>query len=143
MTKKNASALVTILLVMTIVLLYTASIWRATCLVHEVALANQEYEQLYWANVGLMHWAQVLCKHNFEQILFLCKDKSQELIIDKWPPQKKNGKKGIVSFTNKEDIEDACVLITHIDRGKKIRCTLKREKKGDKETFFVQDFKVS
>ena len=140
MTKKNGSALVTILLVMTIVLLYTASIWRATCLVHEVALANQEYEQLYWANVGLMHWAQALCKHNFESLLLLCKDRSQELIIDKWPPQKKNGKKGIVSFTNKEN---AIALKTHIDQGKKITCTLKREKKGDEEMFIVQDFSVT
>jgi len=141
MTKQYGSALVIILLVMTIVLLYTASIWRTTCLVHEVALANQEYEQLYWANVGLMHWAQTLCKHNFESFLLLCKDKSQELIIDKWPPQKKNGKKGIVSFTNK-DIEDAFVLTTQVDQGKKIRCTLKREKKGDEEAFIVQDYTV-
>ena len=143
MKMKKGSALLLVILVMSMVLLYSATVWRSASLVHALAVARQDYEQRSWLHHALMTWALAVCKENFDQMLNHLQHGPKEITIKKWPPCAQKSYQGLVKLEKRSDDEIALeAQLKSAKKNKSITCLLQHKKKesGDGDTFEIREW---
>ena len=119
---KEGSGLLIIVILMSCLILYLGTMWRATAYLVDISLLREQYEKEYVATFGLMNWTVSLVKNNFDMI----KQKSSpsfEIKLDSWPPNSTNQYAGRVEFVSID--ENTLSLCACIENESHTCCALK------------------
>jgi len=122
-TNKEGSGLLIVIILMSGLILYLGTMWRATAYLVDISLLREQYEKEYVSTFGLMHWAISLAKNNF--VLIQKKASSSlEIKLDSWPPNSTtNLYAGKVEFVSID--ENTVSLCTRIESEFHTCCALK------------------
>jgi len=86
MTKNVGSALVTVILLLSFLIIVATQVLRSTIFAQDSVLARQKYEQEYQSLRGIMNYALALSKENFDILLRNTDEKLYTL--HNWPDGK-------------------------------------------------------
>lgn len=138
-SKKTGSALLVVLMIMTVLLLYLTTIWQTAGYTYEIMRCRKEYEERLWSTHALMMWAIALSKENFDTLVSFVQYGPKTITIKHWPPWSKKYTHGSVEFGMLDGDQLALKVTTGTKKGKNssVRCIFKREKKGDQEVMFI------
>ena len=93
--KKGAegSSLLFVLMIMTILTLFVATVWRTTSYTYDLILQRGIYEKQFRLTESLLHYAIALCKKNYTVFVNqnVQHDDIVTLVVNPWPPAKADG----------------------------------------------------
>ena len=137
--KKEGSALLVTITVMTVLLVYMATVWQAARYSYEIVQQRTALEKQYWVTQALMLWAVALAKENFDSITNLVKSDPKELLLKKWPLWSKKPSRARVnsSMLNEDALKLSVALETKQKKERVFSCALERIKKNDQEIYFT------
>jgi hypothetical protein len=128
---KSGSALLLVIMTLTMFLLYVSTVWQSTSYTHEILHMRQEYEERFWAMHGLMMWAIALCKENFDTMINFVKYETKTITIKHWPPWSKNSTRSKIEFSVFK--KDTLIIKVARDTGNTfLSCILRKEEKSNK-----------
>ncbi len=137
-TNKEGSGLLIIIILMSGLMLYLGTMWRATAYLVDISLLREQYEKEYVTTFGLMNWATSLAKNNFDMIQKKA-GPSFEIKLDSWPPNSTtNQYVGSVEYMSID--ENTLSLCARIENESHVGCALKcslvcsvTQKEGEEE----------
>ena len=122
-TNKEGSGLLIIIILMSGLILYLGTMWRATAYLVDISLLREQYEKEYVSTFGLMHWTISLAKNNFD-IIQKKASSPLEIKFDSWPPNSTiNRYAGTVEFVSID--ENTVTICARIKNESHTCCGLK------------------
>ncbi len=135
--KRAGSALITVILVLTVLVILATNVLRSTIFAQNIAIERQRHECNYQLTHGLMNYAIELCKENFDTLLEKAQKKPYELQVSNWPD-------GATLCTGNVIIENKNgalnIIATKKSTKKALALACRMHKKQD--LFFVDNFRV-
>ena len=134
MKGQNGSALITIILILSVLVIVATNVLRSTVFAQDIALERQKYEQEYQALRGLMNYTLELSKENFDDFLKKADGKVYNVQMNN-----RTGNNGVIAMqVNKNELHIE-VTKEHKKSGHALQCTLCK-KDGH---FFVDNWKIT
>ena len=134
MKGQNGSALITIILILSVLVIVATNVLRSTVFAQDIALERQKYEQEYQGLRGMMNYALELSKENFDDFLKKADGKVYNVQMNN-----RTGNNGVIAMqVNKNELHIE-VTKEHKKSGHTLQCTLC--KKGGH--FFIGNWKIT
>lgn len=141
---RPGSAVLIVVLVLSVIMLSTFNLWRQTALTMDMVLKRQTWEQKYRVVEGVLHYGVAFCKNHFETI----GKKKIELSVGTWQLKGHPPYVGNLLITPQDAIISLrASLVTNKRAVFVMSCSLERKKvaKGSinkKKIFVIHDWKV-
>jgi len=147
MKHSNGSAILIVILFMSVLSIFCISLWQSSSLFHDISLQRLAYEQKYRAAQGGLNYAIAFCRKNFDDILKACKERGQtyQIELEPWKIAKHIVYKNEVEIESVESVENALqIKSTLFDGSKKniftVSCHLSKSEINKKDNFFIKHF---